>query len=173
LSIKDGLAHLSIRPYTDQEWDSLPHVILTSEIEWDPSVLDHDFKEDEKWGEVPEIESSFDEFGDYKHCIIAQNLEYFQRQDGSFLDDVIAQCIFDAQLTEPRQEIVFYDAHEAETTMPNEGSHPEPILIGPKVTSKHEPDYHQLCPSFGWTDTETFKKTLEHTTQYAHLPAGT
>jgi hypothetical protein len=53
----------------------------------------------------------FDEFGDYKHCIIAQYLEYFQRQDGNFLDDVIAQCIFDAQITEPLQEIVFYDAH--------------------------------------------------------------
>jgi hypothetical protein len=46
LSIKDGLVRLSIRPYTDQEWDNLPHVILTSELEWDPSVLDHNFKED-------------------------------------------------------------------------------------------------------------------------------
>jgi hypothetical protein len=44
LTIKDGLACLSIHPYTDHEWDNLPHVILTSELEWDPSVLDHDFK---------------------------------------------------------------------------------------------------------------------------------
>jgi hypothetical protein len=44
LRIKDGLAHLTICPYTDHEWDNLPHVILTSESEWDPSVLDHDFK---------------------------------------------------------------------------------------------------------------------------------
>jgi hypothetical protein len=50
LSIKDGLVRLSISPYTDPEWDNLPHVILTSsESEWDPSVLDHDFKEDEQW----------------------------------------------------------------------------------------------------------------------------
>jgi hypothetical protein len=75
LSIKDGLACLSIRPYMDHERNNLPHFILTSEIEWDPSVLDHDFKEDEQWGVVPEIESSFDEFGDYKHCVIAQHLE--------------------------------------------------------------------------------------------------
>jgi hypothetical protein len=58
-------------------------------------------------GDVPEIESSFEEFGDYKHCVIAQYFEYFQRQDGNFLDDVIAQCIFDAQITETLQEIVF------------------------------------------------------------------
>jgi hypothetical protein len=39
LSIKDGLACLAIRPYTDREWDNLPHVILTSEMEWDPLSL--------------------------------------------------------------------------------------------------------------------------------------
>jgi hypothetical protein len=63
LNIKDGLACLYIRLYTDHEWDNLPDVILTSEIEWDPSVLDHDFKEDEQWGEVPELESSFGAIG--------------------------------------------------------------------------------------------------------------
>jgi hypothetical protein len=49
--------------------------------------------------------------------------------------------------------------------MPHEGTHAEPTFIGPKDTSKHEPDYHQLRPFFGWTDTETIKETLEHTTQ--------
>jgi hypothetical protein len=58
LSIIDGLACLSILPFTDHEWDNLPHVILTSELEWEPSVLDHEFKEDEQWGGVPTIDSS-------------------------------------------------------------------------------------------------------------------
>jgi hypothetical protein len=48
LSIEDGLARLQIRPYTDHEWDTLPHVIFTSELEWDLSVLYHDFKADLK-----------------------------------------------------------------------------------------------------------------------------
>jgi hypothetical protein len=51
-NIKYGLACKHIRPYTDQEWDNLPHVILTSEIEWDPSVLYHDFKKEEQRGEM-------------------------------------------------------------------------------------------------------------------------
>jgi hypothetical protein len=68
---------MSIRPYTDHEWDNLPHVILTSELEWDPSVLDQNCKEDEQWGEVPEMESSYDEFGDSKHRVVVQHLEYF------------------------------------------------------------------------------------------------
>jgi hypothetical protein len=32
LTIKDGLECLSNRPYTDKEWEDLPHVILTSEV---------------------------------------------------------------------------------------------------------------------------------------------
>jgi hypothetical protein len=48
LTIKDGLTRLSIRPYTDKEWEDLPHVNLTSQVEWYPSVLDHDFKQDEQ-----------------------------------------------------------------------------------------------------------------------------
>jgi hypothetical protein len=32
LNIKDGRTCMPIRPYTDQEWDNLPHLILTSEI---------------------------------------------------------------------------------------------------------------------------------------------
>jgi hypothetical protein len=57
LSIQDCLTRLNIRPYTDQEFDILPHVILTSELEWDTSVLDHIFKASEQWGEVPTFKS--------------------------------------------------------------------------------------------------------------------
>jgi hypothetical protein len=120
LNIKDGLACLSIRPYTDHEWDNLPHVILTSEIEWDPSVLDYDMKEDEQWGEFPELKSSFDEFGDYKHQAIIQHLEYSKSRDGEFIDDVITQCVPDAQASPSHHgpdNPNIYDAHETEISM--------------------------------------------------------
>jgi hypothetical protein len=117
LCIKDGLSCLSIHLYTDHEWDNLPHVMLTSEVEWDPSVLDHDFNEDDQWGEVPEMESSFDNVGDYKHHVIIQHLEYSQSQDGDFIDDVITQCVSDAQASP-------YDAHATEIGLPPEDSRP-------------------------------------------------
>jgi hypothetical protein len=41
LVIQQGLARLPIRPYTDQEFDSLPHVVMTSNTAWDPSIMDH------------------------------------------------------------------------------------------------------------------------------------
>jgi hypothetical protein len=42
LSIRDGLPYLGMRSYTDVEYESLPHVILTSNVDWDPRVLDFD-----------------------------------------------------------------------------------------------------------------------------------
>jgi hypothetical protein len=39
LAIKDGLARLDIRAHTDHAFDTLPHVFLTLELEWDPTVL--------------------------------------------------------------------------------------------------------------------------------------
>jgi hypothetical protein len=35
LTIKDGLACLDIRLHTDNEFDTLPHIFLTLEMEWD------------------------------------------------------------------------------------------------------------------------------------------
>jgi hypothetical protein len=74
LSIKDGLACLSIRPYTDHEWDNL-------------------------------------------------------------IDDVIDQCVLDAQTSQVLHEPVFYDAHEAELAIPEAIPH-GPNPPGPTVISK-------------------------------------
>jgi hypothetical protein len=68
--------------------------MLTSDLEWDPSVLDHEFKEDEQWGDTPIFPSSLDDVGDYKYRVALQNHSYFQRQDGNSTDDIINQCSF-------------------------------------------------------------------------------
>jgi hypothetical protein len=64
-------------------------------------------KEDEQWGDVPELESSFDEFGNYKHWVIVLYLKYFQRQDCDILDDVIDQCVRDVQTSQVTHEPLF------------------------------------------------------------------
>jgi hypothetical protein len=56
---------------------------MMSELEWDPSVLDHEFKEDEQWRDPPTIPSSSNEVGDYKHRVALQHHSYFQCQDGN------------------------------------------------------------------------------------------
>jgi hypothetical protein len=49
LNVKGGLPYIKMRPYTDKKWDSPPHVILTGDGNWNPSVLDHSLTDDEHW----------------------------------------------------------------------------------------------------------------------------
>ena len=49
LDVRDGLPYISLRPFTDEEWTTLPHIVLTSDADWDPSVLDHRLSDDDKW----------------------------------------------------------------------------------------------------------------------------
>jgi hypothetical protein len=142
------------------------------ELEWDPSVLDHDFKEDEQWGDTPTIPSSFDDVGDYKHHVSLQNQSYFQCQDGNSIDIVTDQCVF-ITLSVPSvyefDDTIFYDAYDIEILDAPKSLQP----LTPKTTVKHEPDFQKLRPLFGWLSTDIIQQTLEHMTQYARLPTAT
>ena len=46
LSINDGLPYLAMRPYTDKEWKDLPHIEMTSDVDWEPRILDADVPTD-------------------------------------------------------------------------------------------------------------------------------
>ena len=47
----NGLPYISLRPYTDKEWEELPHVIWTSNTDWNPSSIDQSLTNDPKWAE--------------------------------------------------------------------------------------------------------------------------
>jgi hypothetical protein len=68
---KAALPYMKIRPFTNQEWGTLPHVILTSDDTWNPSILDNELDNDEQWfdtiSDLPDNESLFDECGNYRH----------------------------------------------------------------------------------------------------------
>jgi hypothetical protein len=172
LSIQDGLTRLKIRPYTDQEFDTLPHVIMRSELEWDPSVLNHEFKEDEQWGDPSTIASSFNEVGEYNHHVALQHHSYFQCQDGNSTDDVIDQCIFVTHSSPSTYEFdntLFYDTYEMGILDAPTSSQ----TLTSKHTIKREPHFQKVWPLFGWLSTDLIQKTFEYMTQYARLPTAT
>jgi hypothetical protein len=134
--------------------------------------LDHEFKEDESWGDPPTIPSSFDEIGDYKQCGSSKHQSYFEHQDGDTHNDVLIQCIFATHTTPSVQEYdnsIYYDACETEILDAPTSS--QDIL--PKTTVERDPDFQRLRLLFGWISADTIQKTFEHTTQYARLPTGT
>ena len=78
INIVGGLPYISMRPYMDDEWENLPQVILTSDLDWDPTVLDHTHNDSEHWydalcdlDERP-YESKFDPEGHYLGRVVVQ-----------------------------------------------------------------------------------------------------
>jgi hypothetical protein len=145
---------------------------MTSELEWDSSVLDHEFKEDEQWGDPSTIPSTFNDVGEYKHRVALQHHSYFQHQDGNLTDDIIDQCIFVTHSSPSTYEFdntLFYDTYKTEILDTPTSSQ----ILTPKHTVKREPDFQKLQPLFGWLSTDLIQKTYKHTTQYARLPTST
>jgi hypothetical protein len=137
---------------------------MTSELEWDPSVLDHKFKDDEQCGDLPTIPSSFNEVGEYKYRVVLQHHSYFKRQEGNSTDDVIDQCIFTTHSSPSTYEFnntLFYDTYDMEILDAPTSSQ----ILTPKHTIKCEPGFQKLRPLFGWLSTDLILKTFKHTTQ--------
>jgi hypothetical protein len=144
---------------------------MTSELEWDPSVLDHEFKEDESLGDPLSIPSSFSDVGYYKHRVALQHHSYLQRQDGDSADDVIDPCIFVTHSSSIYEfdNTLFYDTYNTEILDAPTSSQ----TLTPKTTVKREPDFQKLRPLFRWLSTDLIQKTFEYTTQYVRLPTAT
>jgi hypothetical protein len=119
LVVQAELTRLPIRPYTDTEWDSLPHVLLTTDNEWEPIIMDHKFKEDKPWGDDGQpIRGNnylhpFDDYENFWHYVVVQNTDCFQHNNGSIdLDGIIDQCVHYAHPPIVKGDtVVFYDVH--------------------------------------------------------------
>ena len=47
-----------MRPYTDEEWETLPYAVLTSDVDWDPTILDYSLDDNEEWFDVKEYDET-------------------------------------------------------------------------------------------------------------------
>ena len=192
LSFKNGLPRMNVRPYTDHEWETLPHVILTSELEWDPATLDFDPTDDEQWYDAQmQLEADpttnlFDEFGNYRHRVIVQSARLLNADvddTGPVTDvteSIVDKCTYHAHASTILQEQFFLECYDHEIAsddapVPLDGDDDEPVHlphVSPRIVRNKEPDYKALRPFFGWLSVETIKKTFLHTTQCARFPTG-
>jgi hypothetical protein len=70
LDINNGLAYLRCRPPTTHELETLPHIIMTADVDWNPSIFDNDIDNvvtffDTKANIIHR--GSFDQYGEYRH----------------------------------------------------------------------------------------------------------
>jgi hypothetical protein len=49
---RGGLPYITMRPFTDEEFEELPHVLWMSEDDWDPASLDSVISDDPNWYEA-------------------------------------------------------------------------------------------------------------------------
>ena len=49
LDFIQGLPYVPMRPFSDEEWDTLPHVVFTADVDWEPSVADKTVSDKETW----------------------------------------------------------------------------------------------------------------------------
>jgi hypothetical protein len=76
LDVKNGLPYMKIRPYTDEEWDSLSHITMTGDNPWNPKCLDAEISSGSEWenfvyGRINHVtDSAVDSYGRYKYSAI-------------------------------------------------------------------------------------------------------
>ena len=46
IAIKKGLPYIRMRPFTDKDWNTLPHITITSPKDWNPTSLDSTISEE-------------------------------------------------------------------------------------------------------------------------------
>ena len=107
LSIKNGLPYVTMRPPTDRELSNpdIPHVVLTTDVDWDPSVLDSTIQDLDEWAEtIPDdnpkdgANRPFDRFGNLKSnktvitlydSILEETLDFFESFDCNIPTDAL------------------------------------------------------------------------------------
>jgi hypothetical protein len=73
-----------MRPFTDEEFEELPHVLWMSEDDWDPAYLDSVISDDPNWYEAepspPLPDPMYDEYGEFRGRVLikGEKLNYYR-----------------------------------------------------------------------------------------------
>ena len=74
LDFKNGLPYLRCRKPTENELASLPHIVMTSDVDWDPRQYDKDMDNLEEFHDPSEDvyqHDHFDQYGEYCHHTVS------------------------------------------------------------------------------------------------------
>jgi hypothetical protein len=150
LSYRAGLPCMDMRPPTDVEIDTLPHVLLTGDDAWNPSCMDNEFSVQDLLLDTPadtgDQDPRVNDFGEH-----TGNLE----ED---IDLIINECCAERQIKNDCSDIPGLLQRR----------------INQRTVSKAAPNLEALRSNFGWLPIERIKKTLQATAQFARTttPAG-
>jgi hypothetical protein len=154
LQVRGGLTYMDMYPPSDDELNKLPHVVFTSDADWDPYIADNDLPLEE-WLDAlmdKELLPGVNDYGD----LIFDDQGYYRS------DTILANKLesFDTTNLCDRDNII--DKLENKYRMNNIHA------------SSNDPDFETLRPRFAWLPIDIIKKTFDVTTRWArsieHLP---
>ena len=140
---------MDMYPPSDHELDSLPHVVLTSDADWDPTMADNEIDSGDVWYDALDTEppppgtsaygdTKFDQLGYYRQQVLSLRQSTIISPDT--LDDVIAYV--DTIESVYNASTYSYNVNEGRTT----ANTPE--------------EYGKLRCFFGWIPAATIQDTF-------------
>jgi hypothetical protein len=136
LKIRNGLAHMDMRPPTDEELARFPQVMFTADMPWDPSKIDD---EHDDWGDLPDPPE------DNSICVDQE------------LTDTGDEIFFDReQETDRLCRSVEFEIEETER-----GREMNNLSV-----KQQKQKAAKLRPNFGWLSAKRILRTLAVTTQF-------
>jgi hypothetical protein len=179
IDIRCGLPYITMRPFTDEEFEELSHVLWTSEDDWDPTSLDSVISDDPNWYKVepspPLPNPMYDEYGEFRGRVLINQrkwqVHYFDALDtkpssgNNEFHDALEQFVDDPDSV---INLVVYPANRMHYICDH-----DTVEAAPKFVMTSEPDYGQLRPRLRWLPVDAIKKTFEHTTQLTCMPMST
>jgi hypothetical protein len=175
LHFRQGLPYLDMRPYTDQEWSTLPHVVMTSNVDWDPAIMDGEFpltgQEDELDPRLYDSGTNFDVHGRYKQRTLVASARQHHESVLHLLDSTPDLML---PLPGPTDDIPF----ESYVPCVSDNRQEPPSNLGPPDTRlvassphliKDSLDPESLRKYFAFLPTEVMSQTMASTSQHAQV----
>ena len=169
LSIVNGLPYMQMRPFTTEEYERLPKVIMTSEEKWDPRTYDNYVNPNDSSYKVAKPQRldllPYDEYdvkGDYigaNSTDINQAPDFWIHDNTYKRNEYVSRCV---HLTRTRSHSRTNDSNEDEV-LANQN---------PRTHEPTEQDYKAMKPYFAWMPTNIIKATFQNSTQYGFMPTS-
>ena len=167
LNFLNGLAYMPMRPFTDNEWQSLPHVILTSDADWDPTVTDHVVTDDDTFFDCIADDNGeydftlFDHTGVPRAASVPLQANFVNRNDD-------ASTSFDG--TKPTRSppvVIEANYHNTHIALIRHEISPECLAVHEQMTVPAKRNYHKYRDYFLKAPINVIQKTFDATTQFA------